>query len=404
MMHIKGCHKRFMCVFAIMGVVLSMMTPATVDSEPVSPILIGLSADVSTVAVEGGIAIKRGATIAINEINQQGGVLGRPLALTVLDHRGNPSRGLDDIETLVVDKEVIAILSGVHTPVALNQLKAIHAHKIPFLIPWAAGTPVVDNGFEPNYVFRLSVRDEWAGGFLVKKVADQGYKKVGLLLERTGWGRSNEKSMLKAAATFGLEVTSVQWFHWGDKMFAQHLSELKGSKAEAILLVANAPEGASAVKAVAALPEADRFPIYSHWGITGGNFIEQVGLETLQSVDLNFLQTFSFLNPDNHPDRQRFVISSYKQWDDAVTAATIPSAVGVAHAYDLVHLLAKALKQAGVVDKVKVREQLEQLEPYQGLVKHYQKPFTPKNHEALDESDYILARFTNRGTIEPVHD
>ena len=49
------------------------------------PVILGLDADMSAVAVEGGKAIKQGALLAIAEINERGGVLGRPLELKILD-------------------------------------------------------------------------------------------------------------------------------------------------------------------------------------------------------------------------------------------------------------------------------------------------------------------------------
>ena len=55
----------------------------SVNSYAQDPIIIGLDADMSAVAKEGGIAIQRGAEIAIDEINKQGGVLNRPLKLMV---------------------------------------------------------------------------------------------------------------------------------------------------------------------------------------------------------------------------------------------------------------------------------------------------------------------------------
>ena len=52
------------------------------------------------VRIEAGEAMRRGALLAINEINKSGGVFGRPLELVVRDHRGNPARGVDNIESL----------------------------------------------------------------------------------------------------------------------------------------------------------------------------------------------------------------------------------------------------------------------------------------------------------------
>jgi len=382
---------------------LSMAEVKSIQEGDSRPIVIGLDADFSAVAIEGGVAIERGALIAIHEINQSGGLLGRQLELKTLDHRGNPSRGLDNIQSLSQIDNLVAVLSGVHTPVVLNELKLIHEKKIPFLIPWAAGTPIIDNGYEPNYVFRLSVRDEFAGGFLINNVKKRGFKKVALLLEKTGWGRSNEKSMLMASVSQHIEITGTHWFHWGTKDFSSEIDEIINSGAQAIMMVANAPEGADIIKSMVAQPESRRLPIISHWGITGGDFVQRANKDNLSKIDLVFLQTFSFLKEGVNNERLEYVFDQYRfHFDSESTLASIPSAVGVAHAYDLVHLLALAIEQAGSIDRTIIRNHLEKIDNYQGLVKNYLQPFSVNQHEALNKSDYILARYNEKGEIVPI--
>ena len=62
-----------------------------------------------------------------------------------------------------------------------------------------------------------------------------------------------------------------------------------------------------------------------------------------------------------------------------------PSSFGfAAHSYDAVMLLAAAMKQANTTDGAKVREALENLQgTHDGLMKTYNKPFSPTVHEAL---------------------
>ncbi len=364
-------------------------------------IVIGLDADMSSVAAEGGTAIKRGALIAIDEINRQGGVLGRKLELQVKDHRGNPARGLDNIEQFARVPNLVAVLGGVHTPVALYELNAIHQYKLIYLSPWAAGTPVVDNGFEPNFVFRVSVRDEYAGPVILKEAKGNGINKLTLVLERTGWGRSNEKSMTQAAQALGLTINNIIWFNWGEQSFRMKIKESINSGSEAFVLVANTPEGATFIKDLAKFEDSKQYPVFSHWGITGGNFVEQVSLETLSKVELSVLQTFSFLNAYDQ-EKANSIIKTYNQlFDEQRSAATIPSAPGVAHAYDLIHLLSLAIKKAGTIERKKVQLELEKLKGFKGMVKHYQSPFNIQMHDALVASDYQMCRFNENGNLIP---
>lgn len=77
---------------------LAMTGPSHGEAPAVRPILIGLDADIT--AQRAGEAIRRGIVLAIDEINGAGSVLGRRLELVVRDYRGNPARGIDNIEEL----------------------------------------------------------------------------------------------------------------------------------------------------------------------------------------------------------------------------------------------------------------------------------------------------------------
>jgi branched-chain amino acid transport system substrate-binding protein len=366
-----------------------------------APVFVGLDADMSLGSAQSGEAIRRGMEIAIDEINTAGGVIGRPLRIEVRDHRGNPSRGADNMAEFATMENLVAVVGGLHTPVALHELKAVHTHRIIYLSPWAAGTSVVENGFSPNFVFRISVRDEFAGGFLVEKALKRGYSKIALVLENTGWGRSNERAMKSALEAKRLSPASVVWFHWGEGNADKVLNEVERSGAEVVLLVANAPEGLVIVRSMAALAADRRMPILSHWGITGGSFFKEAR-DAIPFIDLSFLQTFSFLAPPFQDRADRVVRAYLDRYPATGDKGGIFSPVGTAHAYDLIHVLARAIESAGTINQTAVRDALERLDRYEGLVRNYEPPFDEKRHDALDTTDFRMARFDDNGVIVPL--
>jgi len=373
----------------------------TATTDMGAPIVVGLDADMSKGAAQGGEAIRRGIVIAIDEINAAGGVLGRPLKLVVRDHRGNPARGVDNINDFAEMEDLVAVVGGVHTPVALAELESLHEHEIIYLGPWAAGTPIVENGRNPNYVFRLSVRDQYAGGFLINAARERGYKRPGLLLWRTGWGRSNEKAMTDALHQLGQEPAGVQWFNSSQKDMSQEIKALIDAGADVVMLVANPVDGVMAVNSMAELPAGERLPIISHWGITGGDFHAQAA-GVIESVELTFLQTYSFFEPP-FPERAAHFSEAYcAAFGGCRSTADIISPVGTAHAYDLIHLLKLAIEEVGTIDRKSVRDALERIEHYSGLVRDYAPPFTSTRHDALDASDFRLCRYDRTGAIVPV--
>ena len=360
-------------------------------------IIIGLDADVVSASAPSGLAIKRGMELAVVELNLKGGVLGKKLSIIVRDNSGISARGIENIIYFSKLKNIVAVMGGLHSPVALSELNSIHENKIIYLGPWAAATGITENSFQPNYVFRVSVRDEYAGEFLVNK-ALESHQNIALLLENTGWGRSNERSMTKALKDHQKTPVAIEWFNWGDTNMMPQLTRIENAGADAILMVANAPEGSIIIKN--ASQRSQKTSIYSHWGITGGYFWNNVKNE-LPKVKLKFLQTFSFAGIKNKKTRE--VSAKYLAQYGIDDVEDILAPVGTAHAYDLVHLLAKAIEKAGSLDRSKIRDAFETIQFHEGLVKNYKNPFTPEDHDALGLEDFFLAEYDTKGFIVPIN-
>lgn len=363
-------------------------------------IVIGLSADMSRSTAQSGEAIRRGALIAIEEINASGGVLGRPLSLNVSDHRGIPARGSDNIARFANDPNVVAVIGGLHTPVAMAEVTPVHAHGLVYLGPWAAGTRVVENGYKPNFVFRVSVRDEYAGQFLIDAAIKRGAKKPGMLLWNNAWGRSNEVAINAALRSHAMPPAPTAWFNNDPENVGEEIEKLYQAGADVMLLVANPSDGVRVIRAMAERPQEQRLPVISHWGITGGNFYDQVS-DVINHVDLTFLQTYSFLEP-TFPDKSHDFLKRYCSQFKDCGAESVFSPVGTAHAYDLVMLLTMAIKQTGNTDRMAIRNALESIPAYAGLVRSYSPPFSEDDHDALDRSDFSLAEYDHSGVIRPI--
>jgi branched-chain amino acid transport system substrate-binding protein len=96
------------------------------------------------------------------------------------------------------------------------------------------------------------------------------------------------------------------------------------------------------------------------------------------------------------------VLKALKERYGLADAERILSPVGIAHAYDLTHLLARAINQAGSTDRRKIRDALENLPPYDGLVKRYARPFTPQRHDALGPEQVFMARYSADDRLLPI--
>jgi branched-chain amino acid transport system substrate-binding protein len=369
---------------------------ADLGAQP-APVKIGLSAAVSGGSAASGEAIKRGLTIAIDEINAKGGVLGgRKLELVVRDDEGNPSKGVTIARELVEREKAAAVFGGLHTTVALAQVPVWHELTTPYMGAWAAGTNITRNGRTPNYVFRVSASDDYVDRFLVRYATERLRKgKPGLLLENTAWGQSNEAGLTKWLGEKGVKAVGVEKFNWNDPDMSPQLLRLKGAGADLVMLVANAPEGAQVVKSRAKV--GWEVPILSHWGISGGRFAELTGE---LSDGVVFIQTYSFFGKQN--ERGQYVLRQLREKFGVKGPEEVTAPVGTANAYDGLHLVALAIEQAKSADGPKVRDALESLRAeYAGLVKTYRRPFTPEQHDALTDRDYLMVVWKG-GKIVPV--
>ncbi|HVL56031.1 MAG TPA: ABC transporter substrate-binding protein, partial [Burkholderiaceae bacterium] len=283
--------------------------------------------------------------------------------------------------------------------VAPQQLPLLRRYELPMLAVWSAADAIIDNGMTPNYVFRLSLRDSLAMPFMLQTARRRGILRVGLLLTNTSWGRSNlaaaERHMLGSREP---QIVANAWFNWQEKSLIDRYQKLVAAGAQAIVLIANDDEGALLVREMAALPPPQRVPVISHWGVTGGRFAEAAG-PALEAVDFSVVQTFSFFTAGPQP-LQRFLATAAQFGVRRIE--DIESPVGVAHAYDMTHILARALELAGSTDRAAVRDALEQVPLYDGLIKRYAPPFTRTRHEALDEQQLLMARYRARdGALIP---
>lgn len=363
------------------------------------PVLLGIDGEFGLQNSTSAQAIELGVRIAVAEINGAGGVLGgRPLEIVTKDHRSIPARGIRNIKEFIETPDLVAVFGGRFSPVIIEQLPLLREAKLPFLAVWSSADVITDNGSQPNYVFRLSLRDSLAMPFMLETAKKRGFQNVGLLLTNTSWGRSNQAAAQRYAVGHPEpKIVGTVWYNWQEKTLVDKYRKLVEAGAGAVVLVANDDEAAVLVREVAALPRAERVPILSHWGVTGGRFVESAG-GALREVDFSVIQTFSFFKARKQP-LERFMKVAGELGVRRIEDVYSP--VGVAHAYDMTHILARAIDLAGSTERHTVRAALEKVGRHEGLVRTYGPPFTPERHDALTPAELLMARYRPDGVLVP---
>jgi len=361
---------------------------AALPAAAQEPIKIGLVTALSGQSARAGEAITRGLQVAIDELNAAGGALGRKFELVRRDDEATPAKGVIAARELVFKEKVAVLFGGLDTPVSMAIVPIMNEAKVPYMGPWAAGTAITKNGANPNYVFRVSAVDEIVDKAILQYAQKHfNVKKPGLILVNNPWGESNEKGLKAAMAARGVTPAGIEKFEGNDVDVVPQLTRLKNAGADSLFLVGNVGPSSQVVKSL------DRMgwkpPIVSHWGPAGGRFTELAGPS---AKDVHFVQTYSFFG-NQRPVGQKVLKALMAKYPDIKSAGDVTPAVGVANAYDAMHMVALAIKAAGSTDGDKIREGFYKIGSYNGLIKNYSKPFTPTNHDALNENDYVWTQF-----------
>ncbi|GAA5132187.1 ABC transporter substrate-binding protein [Alloalcanivorax gelatiniphagus] len=365
---------------------------AAVAAEPVK---IGLITALSGQSALAGQAISRGVQLAIDEINANGGVLGgRELVLVRRDDESNPAKGVVAARELIHKEKVAVLFGGLDTPVALAIVPLANQAKMPFMDPWAAGTPITKNGADPNFVFRVSAMDELVDVAMVEYAQKNfGSEKFGLLMINNPWGESNHKGLVAALDAKGMKPAGSEKFDGDAIDVVPQLTRLRDAGADTIALVGNVGPSAQVVKSLRRM--GWDVPIVSHWGPAGGRFTELAGPG---AEKVHFVQTYSFFG-DQSPVGKKVIAALTDKYDDINGPADITPAVGVANAYDAMHLTALAIDNAGSTDGEAIREGYFEIDTYPGLIKTYKDPFSKEQHDALGPQDYVWAQFIDNRIV-----
>jgi branched-chain amino acid transport system substrate-binding protein len=354
----------------------------------------GLKTNTSAIATEWGIKA------ALEEINAKGGVLnGRPLKLMTTDNKGISARGKDNFVQLAGTKDLVAVLTGKFSPISVEMLPEAHRLKVPLISVWGSADPITDHDHKPSYSFRVSLKDDWGVEAMMNRLFSKYSVRQGCaILPNTAWGRSAENVIREKSGPKTIQFPVVRWYNWGDASLKEHYKACLDSRTQGLLFVGNEKEGALMVKEIAEQALPMRMPVVAHWGAVGGTLHELVG-EELSMVRVDFIQTFTFIN--NKRPRAVYLADWILKNNALKSRHDIPSPVGAAHAYDTVHLLAKAIDTAKTTSPEKIRDALEKLPAFHGAVRHYTKPFTPQRHDALDKSQVLFVKLTPLGHLIP---
>ena len=258
------------------------------------------------------------------------------------DDEATPAKGVIAARELIFREKVAVLFGGLDTPVSLAIVPIVNQEKVPFMGPWAAGTPITRNGANPNFVFRVSAVDEIVNKAMLQ-YAQKTYnaKNCGMILVNNPWGESNEKGLVAALAEKKHEACRHREVRGERCRRGAPADAAERAGADCLFLVGNVGPAAQVVKSL------DRMgwkpPVVSHWGPAGGRFTELAGPS---AHNVHLVQTYSFFGKQA-PVGEKVLKALMAKYPDVKGPGDVTPAVGVANAYDGMMLTALAIQRAG---------------------------------------------------------
>ena len=108
------------------------------------------------IAAHDNVAMGQAAAMAVDEINHQGGLLGRPIELISIDNKST-SLGSKSAAMEAVKRQVTGVIGASWSSHSLAMAPMLQKAKIPMITPVSTNPHVTDIG---NYIFRICFTNE----------------------------------------------------------------------------------------------------------------------------------------------------------------------------------------------------------------------------------------------------
>ncbi|RYX93658.1 MAG: branched-chain amino acid ABC transporter substrate-binding protein [Comamonadaceae bacterium] len=334
--------------------------------------------------------------VAIEDINAAGGVLGRKLVLVVRDDLSQPPKSIQNTIELVDNDKVVAMFGPLNSGNALAVRPLVNQKKMPMLIAMATSTditkPVAPDA--PNYVFRISLVDRSnISALLAYLKKHPNAKKIGFMVETTGYGQAGLKDLQELATTYGIVPVASEKFGVNDTDMSSQLNKMRSAGVDTLVIWAQATPLGQVVRSMERL---NYFPLtLSSFVADQPAYLDTAGPALVDKLVFQRTRAGGEMTPEMTKLQAR--IKPRTKLGEPVMAQASQS-------YDAMMLLAQAIRQAQSTDSEKISAALEDLKtPHKGLMKTYNRPFSTTVHEGLTPADLHWVRWKG-GKVETFSD
>jgi branched-chain amino acid transport system substrate-binding protein len=318
-----------------------------------SPIKIGFFGDLSGPTFNFGQSAKNGMLMAVDQINQAGGLNRRQIDIVIEDDLGSPERAAELAGKLISQDQVVAIIAAGTSGNSRAAAPKAQAAHVPMISPSSTDPAVTQVG---DYIFRACFVDAFQGQVMAR-FATQTLKatKAAILFDfNSPYGRGLTEYFELSFAKLGGQIVAKQSYMQGDSDFKGQLSTIQSNEPDVIYIpgyygdVAVIAKQARAVGLKQPLLGGDGWDAPELWQLSG-DALNVSHISTHYSAD------------DPSPAIQTFVYEYKLRYGNLLPDAH------AALAYDATRVLISAIERAGSTEPTKIRNALAETKNFPGV-------------------------------------
>src|ERR1700744_5068447 len=191
-------------------------------AQAAEPIKIGITTILSGPMADRGQQEQYGAQLALDRINQNGGVLGRPVEAFYADNFCKPDIGVPATKRLLDEVHVPVIIGALCTPVTHAIMPVMQQAKVPLIIATSAGQDFVDaSGPAGNdFAFKTIPSEVDIMRGLAHWLKSKDVKSIAVIADDGEFQHANAIAIVKAAKDARINVTADETIAKDTREFA----------------------------------------------------------------------------------------------------------------------------------------------------------------------------------------
>jgi branched-chain amino acid transport system substrate-binding protein len=317
--------------------------PRTSDQSTTGDIVVGMYGSLTGDGASFGQSSVEGAQLAVEEINNGGGLLGgRKIRLLVEDDQSRPEEASNAVTKMITQDKVVAVLGEVASRRTLAAAPVAQKYQIPMITPASTNERVTQVG---DYIFRVCFIDPFQGEVLAKFAYDDLKARRAAVLKdiQQDYSVGLTDSIQKNFTGLGGQVLDPVSYSSGDSDFRAILTQVRAQKPDAVFVTGYYPEAAIIVRQAREL--GMNMPILGGDGWVGD------ALKNGRDALKNTFISNHYSGDDPSPVVQNFVKayrSKFNREPDGIAAL----------GYDAAKVLGDAITRANSTEGPKVRAAL----------------------------------------------